>query len=689
MSWKSLNFIFFLFFYWNVFHLQATSSQLDSLEQAIEQFGIDTFSSNYISLIHDYAYAHEQKGGYQKAVNTCKRGISLAQQGHVDDLHFRLLLLKGKCSYFLSNYEDAKAIYSTALSMKGDFIIAKDSARIFSQLGFVMHHLGHLEKAHAYQMKALEIYERLDDPYLISQYYYAVGLIFVEQKKFKDALENYKKSLALYRSSGATNDISDWYAVIGEVYHEMDSLDQALFYKKEAFRLDSVQDYEYGLGYGYYSLGLTYTKLQELDKAMQLHEKGYQIRKEIGDKEEQAKSLTAIGELHVQFKKYDLAKTQFQEALKIAQEIKAKPLIKDIYHQLSKACYKRGDYKNAYVFQQKHFFLRDSITNENSLQNIANLKSKHQVDQQQQQIALLKKEQEISELYRNLAIIGILLLLSFMIYRLWRFKEQANYNKILKVKNQEIKKQNLQLQSANEDLEQFAYISSHDLKAPLRIIGSYANLLNRRYKSQLDETGVEFLDFITNGVKQMNTLLEDVYAYTRLEKEALEFKPVELNLIVEKIKLSLGYTIQEKNAVIKADDLPNIYGNSTMLSQVFQNLIDNGMKFMAEGESPHIKVSSIQKDEHIQICIQDNGIGIAEIYHDKIFTVFRRLHNDTEYKGTGVGLAICKKIIEKHGGNIWVESDGVHGSCFCFTLPAIAQKQNNIEEKEMNFELMS
>lgn len=680
MFWNSLNFIIILCFF--SLQVQASSTHIDSLQLEIKQFDSDTVSAAYVSLLYAFADAHQKDGAYQKAVDICKRARYLAHHSQADELHFRLLLLEGKCSYVLSDYPYARELYSSALDMKGDYIVAEDSAKIFSQIGHITHHIGNFEKAHAYQIKALKIYERLQDPFLISQYHVAVGLIFLEQKRFKEALQSYKTSLKLFQESGETNGISDCYAVIGEVYHELDSLDQALFYKKEAFQIDSLTNYKYGIAYGYYSLGLTYKKLQQINKAMQLHKKSYAIRQEIGDKEEIAKSLTAIGSLNVEFKNYILAKTQFEEALKIAKAIQAKPLIKDIYQQLSKVCYKRADYKNAYYFQQRYFLLRDSIINENSSQNIANLKSKYQVEQQNQQIALLKKEQEIGLLHRNLSIVAFFFLLSFIVYRLRRFKKQSNYNKLLKAKNEEIKKQNLQLQNANEDLEQFAYISSHDLKAPLRIIGSYASLLNRRYKNQLDETGIEFLEFITNGVKQMNTLLEDVYAYTRLEKEALELQPVELDHIIEKIRLSLGYTIQEKNAVIETNNLPTVLGNETLLGQVFQNLIDNGMKFMAEGVSPLIKISAIKKGERIQVCIQDNGIGIAKMYHDKIFTVFRRLHNDTEYKGTGVGLAICKKIIEKHDGEIWVESDGANGSCFCFTLAHFVDQKQKLASKE-------
>lgn len=680
MYYKNLSLIFCLLCYCSIPHLYANIVVIDSLKQEINDFIGDTISVTYAELLYELAKAEEKEGAYQKSYNICERAITITAQSQADRLHFRLLMLEGKCCYFLSSYHCSAEKYSSALGMEGDFIMPKDSARIFSQLGYVAHHFGNLEKAHAYQIKALKIYERLGDPFLISQYYYAEGLIFIEQKKFEKALTCYKISLELYQSSGETQGVSDWYSVIGEAYHEMDSLDQALFYKKKAFQIDSLQDYEYGLGYGYYSLALTYTKLQQLEKAMRLHKKGYQIRQEIGDKEETAKSLAAIGGINLKFKNYNLAIQQLEEALGIAKAIETKPLIKDIYQQLAEASYEKGNYKNAYNFQQEYFILRDSITNENSLQSIANLKSKHQVDKQQQQIALLQKDQEMGLMHRNLSIVGFILLFCFIAYRLRHSKKQSNYNKLLKAKNEEIKKQNLQLQTANEDLEQFAYISSHDLKAPLRTIGSYASLLNRRYKKQLDATGVEFLEFITNGVKQMNTLLEDIYDYTRLDKEALNFSPVDLNMIVEKVRLSLGYTIQERQAIIEVENLPTIYGNMTLLGQVFQNLIDNGMKFMVEGKEPRINISTKIKNDFFQICIQDNGIGIAEDYHDKIFTVFRRLHNDSEYKGTGVGLAICKKIIEKHGGEIWVESDGVNGSCFCFTLPIVP---NTLKEKEL------
>ncbi len=222
------------------------------------------------------------------------------------------------------------------------------------------------------------------------------------------------------------------------------------------------------------------------------------------------------------------------------------------------------------------------------------------------------------------------------------------------------------LRKANEELQQFAYAASHDLQEPLRTIASYTQLLERRYSG--DPSASEYTAFIVEGVTRMNTLISDLLTYSRVGAAAeLKRTPVELGNMLQWALLNLDRSIREQEASVTRGDLPEAIANESQLVQVFQNLIGNSLKYRSK-EPPAIHVSAEEDENEVTVSVRDNGIGIEPQYAKQIFGVFKRLHG-REIPGTGIGLAICRKIIENHGGRIWVESDGKSGSTFIFTLP--------------------
>ncbi len=243
--------------------------------------------------------------------------------------------------------------------------------------------------------------------------------------------------------------------------------------------------------------------------------------------------------------------------------------------------------------------------------------------------------------------------------------------KMLKLKLEELAR-------SNEELEQFAYVSSHDLQEPLRVITSYLQLLQRRYQGQLDNKADKYIDFAVDGASHMQNLINDLLEYSRLTNNAREPKFTNCKFILNQALVGLKVVIKEYKATISHDTLPDIMVDPTQLIQVFQNLIFNGIKFHNE-EAPKIHIAAKQKGSEWIFSLQDNGIGIDPQYSEKIFEVFKRLHTREAYSGTGIGLAICKKVVERHGGRIWVESELGKGSTFYFTLPinlAEVQKPN-------------
>jgi two-component system, chemotaxis family, sensor kinase Cph1 len=225
-----------------------------------------------------------------------------------------------------------------------------------------------------------------------------------------------------------------------------------------------------------------------------------------------------------------------------------------------------------------------------------------------------------------------------------------------------------ELARSNEELEQFAYVASHDLQEPLRMVTSYLQLLERRYKYRLDPDADKFIGYAVDGATRMKALISDLLSFSRIGSRGLNYSQTDCNAVLARALANLGPTIREVSAEIKGDRLPTIQVDGAQLVQVLQNLIGNGIKFHGDAP-PTIEITCEEKDGMWQFAVKDNGIGIAPQYLDRVFVLFRRLHGLMEYPGTGIGLAICRKIIERHGGRIWVESALGVGSTFYFTIP--------------------
>jgi signal transduction histidine kinase len=224
------------------------------------------------------------------------------------------------------------------------------------------------------------------------------------------------------------------------------------------------------------------------------------------------------------------------------------------------------------------------------------------------------------------------------------------------------------LKSSNTELEQFAYVASHDLQEPLRMVGSYCQMLQRRYKGKLDKDADEFIGFAVEGALRMQQMINDLLTYSRVGRSGKGVVQIAVDDVVKAAVSNLQAAIAESGAKVTWDTLPSLTGEKVQLLQLFQNLIGNAIKFRADDRPIEVHVSAAREGEQWHFQVRDTGIGIDKQYLERIFLIFQRLHDRSKYKGTGIGLAVCKKVVEHHGGRIWVESEPGKGTTFHFTM---------------------
>ncbi|MFD3609105.1 CHASE3 domain-containing protein [Streptomyces atroolivaceus] len=234
--------------------------------------------------------------------------------------------------------------------------------------------------------------------------------------------------------------------------------------------------------------------------------------------------------------------------------------------------------------------------------------------------------------------------------------------------------QTTELRRSNSELEQFAYVASHDLQEPLRKVASFCQLLDKRYSSELDERGRQYIDFAVDGAKRMQVLINDLLTFSRVGRVQQSWKPVDLDAALDRALSNLTLAVEESGAVVvREDPLPELLGDSTSLTMVWQNLVGNAVKFRRTDVPCRITVGCVREGDDWHLTVADNGIGIAPEFADKVFVIFQRLHARDEYEGTGIGLSLCRKIIEFHGGRIWLDPKPAEGTLIHFTLPVLPE----------------
>jgi signal transduction histidine kinase/Flp pilus assembly protein TadD len=551
--------------------------------------------------------------------------------------------------------------------------------QFLNNIGLIHANRGDLNEAMKYYLEALEIIEEKGDQLAIANLINNIGIIYFEQGNKTEALEYFERSLDIQRDRRDSLGISIALTNVGESLDDMERKTEALEKYEEALAISEQINDRYGVSYLLATMGEIRFNEGNYEVASDDFSRALEIANEIGDVEGKARILGLLGEVLQKQRDLDQSNEYCFEALSIAEKLGAKQTKRDLYETIAENYKLQENFQKAYDYQVLYKAVNDSIFNEEKSRQINELSIQYETREREAEVKLLKEQQAKNEaLLQRRTILSwtaalVLLFVSFMAWSLFqRNQRKQTFNKELQEeveeRTSELRQSNLQLEKSNKELEQFAYITSHDLKEPLRNIISFTELIERQIGGKLDEETEDYMHTVKGNARQMHALIEGVLEFARIENIDFRKEVVDLNSITDKIKNVLQASIEESKVDLKIDKLHPVIGNSSQLFLVLKNLIENALKYNND-KTPRIVVSSSVENGMCEVSVEDNGIGIEKDYHDKIFDMFQRLHIRKEYKGAGLGLSICKKIVQNLGGDIRVESELGEGSRFVFTVP--------------------
>lgn len=488
-----------------------------------------------------------------------------------------------------------------------------------------------------YFLEALNKSKAIEYRHNIAHCLINIGTIYAHLYNYEEALERYQIVLKKYHDILDNNTKVIIYNNVGNIHYTNDEPAAAQSFFVKAHELALHCNYREMIAHSLAQLSRTKTALGEYNEALKIAQEAQEIIEELGTLNGKQINLINLGDIYYQKQQQQKAIQLLLEGLDIAiqlkdhtSEIRAYQLLALLHQQLE-------DYKQAFLYQFKYSTRKEEFGKIQDNRRFLDFEIKYAIKEKQKEIEQLTKENE--------------------------------YQALLLSKGDQINQQNEELIAMNEELRQFAYVASHDLKEPLRMIGSYTQLIQRLYRNQIDGESETYFTFITEGVSRMNNLLDALLQYATVGHTDEESKTINLQDIIEICQVNLRVLLAETDAVIHSDALPTIVSTQSLLLQLMQNLLSNAIKFRRADVRPQIHIRAQETTEQFIISVQDNGIGIGTEYQERIFVIFQRLHARSKYKGTGIGLSICQKIIKRLGGSIWVESEVGVGSTFYFSIP--------------------
>ncbi len=666
----------------------ATASGLDSLLTVLKQEKENYNPSELFEAYEQFLESLYVKERFTALLLNSEKAILTAKKHQENGYLAEFIYYKGLANQRIGNYTEALMIFDQVIQLTEKGAKKITVMRTLSQISSIYQRLGNSEKAYDYQMKALRGFEELNDLPGTCRSNYVIGTIFYYQKQYDQALTQYLKALTIAEKANDSRLIYSSLGALGATYDELNNLEEGLRYNNEALELAKKIQYDSGIAYTLSNLGLSYLKMGNCTEAENSILTAIKIKEKLKDPWGILGSKFALIKVYTECAKDDKVLPVLQDALETSKELGSKSREMNAYEWFIKF-YDKKNTDIAYHYTKKFIALKDTVLSEKTLEEMGQTRERYELEKKEHEILMLKAENKIltvneenQRLYGLLFTVSIIFLIITVFWFFSRIKMHRRINEMLEskndllnLKNEEIRVKNKQLKHSNEDLAQFAYVASHDLKEPLRMIHSYTTLIERRYNDQLDQSGKEFMHYIVDAVDRMKKLLDDLLDYSRSGKQELADTLVSVSDIMTIVGLNLQKQIEDENGVLIVNErnLPAIIAHKSQLMQLMQNLVSNGLKFRGE-ENPVVIVDCEKRNNQFVFSVKDNGIGISKNNQKKVFEMFRRLHTREEYAGTGIGLATCKKIVSNMGGDLWVESEEGKGSTFFFAVPCPVNK---------------
>lgn len=668
-------FKFFLFFF-SLLALNSYGMGVDSVKTPI------LWLEEQNTLGQDFLKKNQE---FDKAVNIFKTAYEFGNAQNISNQHFIDITI----GYGIALYKngDIQNSYSILLEVLPNIKPSelKLRAEVNQIIGMTLVFKNKFSEGYKYQMDALKYYIDISDSTGMMNVHYDLGSNFGTQGQSELALKYYEKGITIAKSMKDVKMTILGITALGNSWASLKDYEKALKYINESIGLAKKIEDQEELAWASVNAGHILGLLNRFEEAESFLKQAYELSFILGNKLLTAYSLEQMSDIHFKQNKLDDALLALDESYNIFKELGQTSSVKSATKKYAEIYYKQKEFAKYKEYTDKYVSLKDSIFSNEMMETMSSLKQDFEIHkiERENEIALLTKDKEVTKAnnYTTMSITCGAIIISFLLLILMysRNKSAFEKNEILEAKNDEIVRQNQILADSNRDLEKFAYIISHDLKEPLRNINGFTKLLIKELKQYDAKKNIfEYASFITNGTKQMGDLLNGLLDYSKIGVDKSERELSNLENIAHQVKNSLKIQLDEKKCDVIINPLPNVLCRPTQLSQVFQNLIANAIKF-GKAEGNLITVSVKDLGNEFQFSIQDKGIGIDAEYQKDIFVVFKRLHNRGMYSGSGIGLATCKKIVEDHGGRIWVKSEKGNGACFFFTLPK-SNLENNISK---------
>lgn len=630
-------------------------------ELAAEKAKTTNDNKGLYNAYRDRGYLHEMQGKLEDALQAYRKALKVTDL--LKEPSFRLNLYNDIAITYrkLGQYKMTKDYHLLAFELAEQIEDRETVENSYHGIGFLYETVGDYDEAIRYYLWSLEVAEERKAEKGIIVTMQNISKTYLKNEDETKAIETIQEAYRLAKMANDTMLIANVLHDYGEVLKDIGDYRQALEKLNQALVVYQSKPYKFAIPQSLVFLGDVYIEMEEYDEAESYFMKALDYE-DIMSMNICTHLYNELGKLYLGRKQIQKAEVAFLKALEKAEKNNLKKHSLVSYENLYKIYAKTDDYQKALNYLEKVTALKHDILSKEKSERIAQLQFKYDVAKGERALDAL-------ELRQNKLILGgssilFLIVIGFLVYTN-RIKAKNNTN--LVHKNEEIQHQNIKLKESNEVLQQFAYVAAHDLKEPLRSIGSFVNLLQRKHSHNFNEEAQEYMNFVRSATLRMNNLVTALLEYSTISIQQPSHEMIDINKIVQDATHNLQDVILTKHGVIDVENLPKVSMSPLHATQLFQNLMGNALKFSEE--NPIVTIRGWEETDKVIFSIKDNGIGMDESYSDKVYKLFHQLNKQGKVEGTGIGLTICKNIVDKYNGKIWFTSKEQQGTQFFISFP--------------------